>query len=158
MIISYVTSINQLCLKNQFMIYIEDYEEILDTYLDRDTILRAKLPTPKWLKDYSSEAIIRDISREVHILKSLIELNKKAIKKYLPLKPYLDFLKEAEKEVKNDLKELAELLRRIYYSISPDPSLVKKESVEVFINGYNIDYSKIDVYISNEEIKNYIVR
>jgi hypothetical protein len=156
MIISYVTSINQLCLKHQFLTYSDNYEKLISVYYDRDLVKIYKLPLPNWLKSSTSETIITDINREVHILKSLIELNKKAIKKYLPLKPYLDFLKEAEKEVKNDLKELDELIVKVKVLYSIQASAVKRK-IEPAIS-YLDDYSKIDVYISNEEIKNYIVR
>ena len=156
MIISYVTSINQLCLKHQFLTYSDNYEKLISVYYDKDLVKIYKLPLPNWLKSSSSETIITDINREVHILKSLIELNKKAIKKYLPLKPYLDFLKEAEREVKNDLKELDELIVKVKILYSIQASAVKRK-IEPAIS-YLDDYSKIDVYISNEEIKNYIVR
>lgn len=163
MIISYVTSINQLCLKHQFLTYSDNYEKLISVYYDRDLVKIYKLPLPDWLKSSTSETIITDINREVHILKSLIELNKKAIKKYLPLKPYLDFLKEAEKEVKNDLKELDELIVKVkvLYSIQASAFKRKKEPTiidAIEYSNYLVDYSKIDVYISNEEIKNYIVR
>jgi hypothetical protein len=163
-IISYVTSINQLCLKHQFLTYSDNYEKLLFICSDKDNVLKNfKLPLPDWLKSSSSETIITDINREVHILKSIIELNKKAIKKYLPLKPYLDFLKEAEKEVKNDVKELDELIRKVKFLYGIQASAFKRKKEPTIIDAieysnYLVDYSKIDVYISNEEIKNYIVR
>lgn len=157
MIISYVTSITQLCLKYQFIIYSDNYEKLLFVCLDKDSVFQNfKLPLPAWLKSSSSETIIADINREIHILKSLIELNKKAIKKHLPLKPYLDFLKEAEKEVKNDVKELDELIRKVDFINNIQASAIKRKINPTLI--YLEDYSKIDVYISNEEIKNYIIR
>lgn len=156
MIISYVTSINQLCLKHQFLTYSENYEKLISVYYDKDLVKIYKLPLPDWIKSSSSETIIRDINREVHISKSLIELNKKAIKKHLPLKPYLDFLKEAEKEIKKDVKELDELIVKVKVLYSIQASAVKRK-IEPAIS-YLEDYNKIDVYVSSEEIKNYIVR
>ena len=171
MIIGYVTSINYLCLKLQFIKYSENYEKLLSVYSNHDFLKLFKLPSPDWVDSSSSAKIISDINNEQEELKEIIEKSRKALKKNLPLKPYLDFLKEAEKEVKDEVKKLDELLTKIRIIDSIQANANRKSGELSFIPGYLgafgkskrtnsglVIYDSIIPEITEEDIKNYIIR
>lgn len=171
MIIGYVTSINYLCLKLQFIKYSENYEQILSVYMDKDFAKLYKLPSPDWLESSSSDKIMSDINNEQEELKEIIDKSRKALKKNLPLKPYLDFLKEAEKEVKDEVRKLDELLSYIKFRDSIQANANRKSGELSFIPGFLgafgkskrtnnglVIYDSIIPEITEEDIKNYIIR
>lgn len=151
MILGYVNSINYLSLQIQFILYTENYDKLLSNYIEPELYKNIKLP-PHWLNSVTINEVMTDLIKEIEDVKEVIEKSKIALKKNLPVKPYLDFLKEIEKDIKKELTNLDELLNN--ENILDFNKKQNKESAKNKLP----DYDSIKTNISEKDIENYIIR
>jgi hypothetical protein len=95
--------------------------------------------------------LIEDINRELPIAKGRIINLKGFLKKYLPLKPYRDFLNSQEKDL---LKTTKNSIESIGKYIDTKNASITKDFKNYVIDDYKIiPYSEIDIEVSQEYLK-----
>jgi hypothetical protein len=95
--------------------------------------------------------LIEDINRELPIAKGRIINLKGFLKKYLPLKPYRDFLNSQEKDL---LKTTKNSIESIGKYIDTKNALIPEEQKYLLTDNYKIiPYSEIEIEVSQEYLK-----
>lgn len=95
--------------------------------------------------------LIEDINRELPMAKDRIMKLKSFLKKYLPLKPYRDFLNSQEKDL---LKTTKNSIESISKYIDIKNAGLPEEFRPLLIDNYKIiPYSEIEVVVSDEYLK-----
>jgi hypothetical protein len=95
--------------------------------------------------------LIEDINRELPIAKGRIMNLKSFLKKYLPLKPYRDFLNSQEKDLLKTTKNSMESITK-YLNIKND--VIPEEQKYKLTDEYKIiPYSEIEIEVSEEYLK-----
>lgn len=95
--------------------------------------------------------LIEDINRELPIAKGRIMNLKSFLKKYLPLKPYRDFLNSQEKDL---LKTTKNSIESIGKYIDIKNAVIPKEFKNYVIDDYKIiPYNEIEIVVSDEYLK-----
>lgn len=120
---AYAMSIKSYCYKIPLCFIAVIYEVILEErkgFIEamdnsvKKAILQTNLVTkdniPAWIKNIDFEDNIRKLNIEVAEFKEILEKSKAVLKKYLPLKPYQNYLKTQELEVIEVLKNLGEYI------------------------------------------------
>jgi hypothetical protein len=95
--------------------------------------------------------LIEDINRELPIAKGRIINLKGFLKKYLPLKPYRDFLNLQEKDL---LKTTKNSIESIGKYIDTKNAVIPEEQKYLLTDNYKIiPYSEIEIIVSKEYLK-----
>jgi hypothetical protein len=101
--------------------------------------------------DKSILLLIEDINRELPIAKGRIMNLKGFLKKYLPLKPYRDFLNLQEKDLlkttKNSIESISKYLNIKNASIPEDQKYLLTDNYKI------IPYSEIEIKVSEEYLR-----
>ncbi len=101
--------------------------------------------------DKSILLIIEDINNELPIAKGRIMKLKSFLKKYLPLKPYRDFLNSQEKDLLTTTKNSIESIGKY---IDTKNALIPEEQKYLLTDNYKIiPYSEIEIEVSQEYLK-----
>lgn len=123
LLLAYSMSIKSYCYKIPLYFMAINYDIILEEqkgFIEamntsvKKTIKEAKLElintTPTWIKNIDFADSLSKLNIEIAEFKELLEKSKIVLKKYLPLKPYQNYLKNLELEVIEFLKNLEDFI------------------------------------------------
>ena len=132
------------------------FNKIASNYMENEAISISKdydkyIQLRQYDNDKSILLIIEDINRELPIAKDYIMKLKSFLKKYLPLKPYRDFINSQEKDLLKTTKNSIESISK-YMDIKN--AGLPEEFRPLLIDNYKIiPYSEIEVVVSDEYLK-----
>ena len=132
------------------------FNKITSNYMENEAISISKdydkyIQLRQYDNDKSIILIIEDINRELPIAKDYIMKLKSFLKKYLPLKPYRDFINSQEKDL---LKTTKNSIESISKYINIKNAGIPEEQKYLLTDNYKIiPYSEIEIVVSEEYLK-----
>ena len=132
------------------------FNKIASNYMENEAISISKdydkyIQLRQYDNDKSILLIIEDINNELPIAKGRIINLKGFLKKYLPLKPYRDFLNSQEKDLIKTTKNSIESITK-YLNIKN--AAIPEEQKYLLTDNYKIiPYSEIEIEVSQEYLK-----
>ena len=132
------------------------FNKIASNYMENEAISISKdydkyIQLRQYDNDKSIILIIEDINRELPIAKDYIMKLKSFLKKYLPLKPYRDFINSQEKDL---LKTTKNSIESISKYINIKNAGIPEEQKYLLTDNYKIiPYSEIEIVVSEEYLK-----
>ena len=132
------------------------FNKIASNYMENEAISISKdydkyIQLRQYDNDKSIILIIEDINRELPIAKDYIMKLKSFLKKYLPLKPYRDFINSQEKDL---LKTTKNSIESISKYIDIKNAGIPEEQKYLLTDNYKIiPYSEIEIVVSEEYLK-----
>jgi len=132
------------------------FNKIASNYMENEAISISKdydkyLQLRQYDNDKNILLLIEDINRELPIAKGRIINLKGFLKKYLPLKPYRDFLNSQEKDLLKTTKNSIESITK-YLNIK-NASIPEEQKYLLTDNYKIIPYSEIEIEVSQEYLK-----
>jgi hypothetical protein len=130
--------------------------KIASNYMENEAISISKdydkyIQLRQYDNDKNILLLIEDINRELPIAKGRIINLKGFLKKYLPLKPYRDFLNSQEKDLLKTTKNSIESITK-YLNIKN--ALIPEEQKYLLTDNYKIiPYNEIEIEVSQEYLK-----
>lgn len=132
------------------------FNKIASNYMENEAISISKdydkyIQLRQYDNDKSILLIIEDINRELPIAKDYIMKLKSFLKKYLPLKPYRDFINSQEKDL---LKTTKNSIESISKYIDIKNAGIPEEQKYLLTDNYKIiPYNEIEIVVSDEYLK-----
>lgn len=132
------------------------FNKIASNYMENEAISISKdydkyIQLRQYDNDKSIILIIEDINRELPIAKDYIMKLKSFLKKYLPLKPYRDFINSQEKDL---LKTTKNSIESISKYINIKNAGIPEEQKYLLTDNYKIiPYNEIEIVVSDEYLK-----
>ena len=132
------------------------FNKIASNYMENEAISISKdydkyLQLRQYDNDKNILLLIEDINRELPIAKGRIMNLKSFLKKYLPLKPYRDFLNSQEKDLLKTTKNSIESITK-YLNIK-NASIPEEQKYLLTDNYKIIPYNEIEIEVSQEYLK-----
>ena len=132
------------------------FNKIASNYMENEAISISKdydkyIQLRQYDNDKNILLLIEDINRELPIAKGRIINLKGFLKKYLPLKPYRDFLNSQEKDLLKTTKNSIESITK-YLNIK-NASIPEEQKYLLTDNYKIIPYSEIEIEVSQEYLK-----
>ena len=130
--------------------------KIAFNYMENEAISISKdydkyIQVRQYENDKNILLLIEDINRELPIAKDYIMKLKSFLKKYLPLKPYRDFINSQEKDLLKTTKNSMESISK-YLNIKN--AGLPEEFRPLLIDNYKIiPYNEIEIVVSDEYLK-----
>lgn len=132
------------------------FNKIASNYMENEAISISKdydkyIQLRQYDNDKNILLLIEDINRELPIAKGRIINLKGFLKKYLPLKPYRDFLNSQEKDLLKTTKNSIESITK-YLNIK-NASIPEEQKYLLTDNYKIIPYNEIEIEVSQEYLK-----